>query len=111
MLAKEMVTSPCPVNATTAPESAARARFEAAMIRAEWQPRLFGPVSRAELLKLTPAWPCRGARVRVHRNHGFDAVASAVAKTGASIERVMFCLLQPAACSREMRAAAGGCES
>jgi len=79
MLAKEMVTSPCPVNATTAPESAARARFEAAMIRAEWQPRLFGPVSRAELLKLTPAWPCRGARVRVHRNHGFDAVASAVA--------------------------------
>jgi len=48
------------------------------MVRAEWQPRLFGRVSRAELLALTPAWPCRGATVRVHRNHGFDAVASAV---------------------------------
>jgi FkbH-like protein len=59
------------------PEAAAPTPFEAAMIRAEWQHQLFGRVSRAELLALTPAWPCHSVTVRVHRNHGFDAVASA----------------------------------
>ena len=49
-----------------------------ALTRAEWQPTLFGAPSRAALLSMRPAWACERLRVRVHRNHGFEAVAGAV---------------------------------
>jgi FkbH-like protein len=49
-----------------------------ALLRAEWQPLLFNVPSRAELA----AWAHKASgptmRVRVHGNHGFDAVASAM---------------------------------
>jgi len=38
---------------------------------------LFGAPNRADLAACVPAWPLRALRVRVHRNHGFEAVSSA----------------------------------
>lgn len=58
-------------------------RSSAAIARAEWQPTLFGTVGRAELLALEPVWPCRPLRIAVHRNHGFESVASAARPYGA----------------------------
>ncbi len=52
---------------------------EHALLRAEWQGVLFAPsLSRRALLALEPTWPCRRLRVRVHRNHPFEYVASAL---------------------------------
>ncbi|MEP7063566.1 MAG: HAD-IIIC family phosphatase [Betaproteobacteria bacterium] len=48
-------------------------------MRAEWQPRLFGIPDRAALAECVADWPVRDIRVRVHRNHGFEPVASAAA--------------------------------
>jgi FkbH-like protein len=48
-----------------------------ALERAEWQRVLFGVPNRADLLDCIPHWPCTNVRVRVHRNHGFEAVAGA----------------------------------
>jgi FkbH-like protein len=48
-----------------------------ALIRAEWQAVLFETPNRADLLGCIPAWSLRHVRVRVHRNHGFEAVSSA----------------------------------
>ena len=49
-----------------------------ALLRAEWQPLLFNVPNRAELA----AWASEASgptvRVRVHGNHGFDAVGSAM---------------------------------
>jgi FkbH-like protein len=59
------------------PSSHAIGASASALVRAEWQPWLFGAVSRAALLPLVAEWPCRRIDVRVHRNHGFEAVASA----------------------------------
>ena len=53
-------------------------RIRKALVRAEWQPLLFGSASRARLLECIPDWPCRPLRLRVHSNHGFAAVASAL---------------------------------
>lgn len=53
---------------------------EATMVRAQWQPILFGEQpKRLELLKLKPDWPLTPVRIRVHRNHSFEHIASAVA--------------------------------
>jgi FkbH-like protein len=52
-------------------------RASTALSRAEWQPVLFGAPNRADLAACVPAWPLRALRVRVHRNHGFEAVSSA----------------------------------
>jgi FkbH-like protein len=53
---------------------------EASLLRAEWQSVLFAPSpTRRELLKLQPTWPTRTVRVRVHRNHAFEPVASVLA--------------------------------
>ena len=49
-----------------------------ALERAEWQPTLFGVPNRADLAAFVPHWPCRTIRVCVHRNHGFEAVSSAI---------------------------------
>jgi len=49
-----------------------------ALARAEMQRTLFGPPNRATLLALTWGWGVEPIRVRVHRNHGFEAVAAAV---------------------------------
>jgi FkbH-like protein len=38
---------------------------------------LFQAPNRADLAACVPAWPLRSIRVRVHRNHGFEAVSSA----------------------------------
>jgi len=38
---------------------------------------LFGAPNRADLAECIPAWPLQTLRVRVHRNHGFEAVSSA----------------------------------
>lgn len=52
---------------------------EHALQRAEWQPVLFAEkLSRRALLGLTPTWGCRTIRVRVHRNHPFEYVTSAL---------------------------------
>ena len=48
-----------------------------ALTRAEWQPVLFGTPDRAQLAACIPEWPLQPLRVRVHRNHGFEAVSSA----------------------------------
>ena len=50
-----------------------------ALIRADWQTSLFGPLSRANLGRCTADWPLHPVRVRVHRNHGFEAVSAAAA--------------------------------
>jgi FkbH-like protein len=47
-----------------------------ALTRADWQTSLFGPLSRANLARCTPDWPLHSIRVRVHRNHGFEAVSA-----------------------------------
>jgi hypothetical protein len=50
---------------------------EAGLRRAEWQAVLFGPrPTRRELLSLSPTWPTRAVRLRVHRNHAFEPVVS-----------------------------------
>ena len=46
-------------------------------MRAEWQQTLFGAENRAELASCVPAWPLEAIRIRVHRNHAFEPVASA----------------------------------
>ena len=48
-------------------------------MRAEWQDSLFAETSRSRLLGLAAGWPRQRIPVRVHRNHGFEAVASVVA--------------------------------
>jgi hypothetical protein len=48
-----------------------------ALSRAEWQPLLFNVPNRADLNACVPTWPLRTIRVRVHRNHGFEAVSTA----------------------------------
>jgi FkbH-like protein len=48
-----------------------------ALTRAEWQPLLFKAPNRADLTACEPVWPLHRVRVRVHRNHGFEAVSSA----------------------------------
>jgi FkbH-like protein len=48
-----------------------------ALTRADWQTSLFGPLSRANLARCTADWPLQPIRVRVHRNHGFEAVSAA----------------------------------
>ena len=52
---------------------------EAALRKAEWQPVLFAsrPL-RSRLLTLRAAWPCNPLVIRVHRNHAFELVASAM---------------------------------
>jgi FkbH-like protein len=50
-----------------------------ALTRADWQTSLFGPLSRANLARCTAVWPLQPIRVRVHRNHGFEAVSAAAA--------------------------------
>jgi FkbH-like protein len=52
---------------------------DAALVRAMWQPVLFGAPNRANLAHCVPAWELRSLRIRVHRNHGFEAVSSASA--------------------------------
>lgn len=53
---------------------------DACLARAEWQRVLFAPSPRRlELLKLRPSWPLQSLRLRVHRNHGFEPVASVLA--------------------------------
>jgi FkbH-like protein len=49
-----------------------------ALARAALQPRLFNSPRRFELSSISrPDWPCRLITIRVHRNHGFEAVATA----------------------------------
>jgi FkbH-like protein len=53
---------------------------ETCLLRAQRQALLFSPnPTRRELLKLEPAWPTRTIRLRVHRNHAFEPVASVLA--------------------------------
>ena len=59
--------------------SRAMSRMDEALTRAQWQPVLFGQASRTSLLALDADWACARYVVRLHRNHGFDAVASALA--------------------------------
>ena len=47
------------------------------LMRAEWQSVLFGTPNRADLAGCTRPSGLRRVRVRVHRNHGFEAVSSA----------------------------------
>ncbi|HJU23307.1 MAG TPA: HAD-IIIC family phosphatase [Casimicrobiaceae bacterium] len=58
-------------------------RPHAALVRATWQPILFGPPNRADLAECIPSWPLRTLRVRVHRNHGFEPISSATLAFGA----------------------------
>jgi FkbH-like protein len=52
--------------------------IDRALSRAALQPRLFNSPRRFELSSLgRPDWPCRSVTIRVHRNHGFEAVATA----------------------------------
>ncbi len=57
---------------------AAHGSPEDSLTRAAWQPLLFGAPNRADLADCVPTWPCRKVRVRVHRNHGFEPVATAM---------------------------------
>jgi FkbH-like protein len=52
---------------------------EFALDRAQWQPILFNTPNRADLAACVPGWTCQTVRVRVHRNHGFEAVSSGTA--------------------------------
>ena len=54
-----------------------------ALRRAEWQPILFGAPNRADLAGCVADWPLSAMRIRVHRNHGFEAVSSATRAYGA----------------------------
>jgi FkbH-like protein len=56
-----------------------RAALENSLIRAEWQPALFGPLNRARLATWNIQGPSRRFVVRVHRNHAIEPVISAVA--------------------------------
>jgi FkbH-like protein len=47
-----------------------------ALQRAAWQPMLFGTPNRAAIAACIPRWECKPVRVRVHCNHGFEAVSS-----------------------------------
>ena len=48
-----------------------------ALERASWQKHLFGErLSRLQLLKFQADWPLIQTAVRLHRNHGFELVAS-----------------------------------
>ena len=57
---------------------APRAALEDALIRAEWQPALFGPLNRARLASWSMEGSSASFRVRVHRNHAIEPVISAV---------------------------------
>jgi FkbH-like protein len=57
---------------------APRAALENALIRAEWQPALFGPLNRARLASCSMEGSSASFRVRVHRNHAIEPVISAV---------------------------------
>jgi FkbH-like protein len=62
------------------PEDELTTHAEASLARAEWQRVLFAPISRRlDILKLRPNWPLQRLRLRVHRNHGFEPVASILA--------------------------------
>jgi FkbH-like protein len=51
--------------------------LEQALRRLEWQPVVLAETPRRlDLLALTPSWPTRELRVRVHRNTAFEYVAS-----------------------------------
>lgn len=51
---------------------------ENAMARATWQTTLFSEKpNRLELSKLNASWPLSDIRIRIHRNHSFEHVASA----------------------------------
>lgn len=51
--------------------------LEGALARVDWQPVvLAAEPRRLDLLRLTPTWPTRGLRVRVHRNTAVEYVAS-----------------------------------
>jgi FkbH-like protein len=52
-------------------------RADLALRRAEWQPILFDVPNRAELACWGEEASTPAVRVRVHRNHGFEAVSSA----------------------------------
>jgi FkbH-like protein len=52
---------------------------QTALVRAEWQRALFGRPDRARLLDCVPSWALQHIPIRVHANHGFAAVASALA--------------------------------
>ena len=54
----------------------------AAVVRAAWQPMLFGPPNRSDLATCVASWPLQTLRVRVHRNHGFEPVSSAMRAFG-----------------------------
>src|SRR5690348_12273424 len=49
-----------------------------ALLRAEWQPRLFNEPNRAALAAWTGETSGPTLQIRVHGNHGFGAVASAM---------------------------------
>ncbi len=52
---------------------------DVALIKAQWQSVLFSEQPfRADLLKLSATWPRRQVALRVHRNHAFEHVASAM---------------------------------
>jgi len=51
--------------------------LERSLQRLDWQPVVLGVAPRRlDLLALTPSWPTRELRVRVHRNTAFEHVAS-----------------------------------
>jgi FkbH-like protein len=53
---------------------------EVCLARAEWQRVLFAPAPRRlGILKLRPSWPLQSLRLRIHRNHSFEPVASVLA--------------------------------
>ena len=68
------LTEPLPVRPMTQQGAIARS-----LLRAQWQPMLFGPPNRARLAECAAEWPCRLLRVFVHRNHAIEPVTSAAA--------------------------------
>lgn len=51
---------------------------ETAIIRATWQAKLFAEKpNRLDLSKLKPSWALNDLKLRIHRNHSFEHVASA----------------------------------
>jgi FkbH-like protein len=56
----------------------ARSPSDFALQRAEWQKALFALIPhRLDLAQLKPTWPISAWRIRVHRNHAFEHVATA----------------------------------
>lgn len=52
---------------------------DAALTKAQWQSVLFSEQPlRADLLKLSATWPRQRVTLRIHRNHSFEHVASAM---------------------------------